>query len=234
MLANLMFPILCISCGKTWEYLCSDCKKKLQAHPEICPVCHNFSQDYRVCKSCSFSSPIQWLIIWFAYQSFLKKLIISLKYKHQKTVADFLVHRLSLVLQTNSVFNELTPENTIFTYVPSHWYRRYFIKWYNQSMILSKNLADIIGFPFADILKKIKHTKSQVKLNKTKRAENIRNKFILKENLSWEINLNKIKYIFIVDDITTTGSTIFELANVIKRKYPDMNIRWLVVGRHTG
>ena len=43
------------------------------------------------------------------------------------------------------------------------------------------------------------------------------------------IDMQKIKYIFIVDDITTTGSTIFELAKVIKKEYPKINVRGLVV-----
>lgn len=232
MLANLLFPITCVSCNKAGEYLCKDCRKKLVAHPEICPICHRYSPHYRVCPECVSWVPIQGLIVAFSYQTFLKKLIIGLKYKHQKSIVDFLVQRLFLTLQTNEVYSKLTPENTILTYVPSHWYRRYFIKGYNQSLILAKKLSEISGFPFVEMLKKTKHTKSQVKLDRSQRQKNIENKFILDEkNISKEVLKNK-KYIFIIDDITTTGSTILELAKIIKKRYPAITIRWLVAGRH--
>lgn len=232
MLVNLLFPITCVSCNKTGEYLCRDCRKKLVAHPEICPICHRYSSHYKVCLQCFSWTPIQGLIVAFSYQSFLKKLIIWLKYKHQKSIVDFLVQRLYLTLQTTEVYERLTPENTILTYVPSHWYRRYFIKWYNQSLILSKKLSEISWFPFVKMLKKTKHTKSQVKLDRKQRQKNIENKFIFDEkNISEEVMVNK-KYIFIIDDITTTGSTILELAKIIKIRYPHINVRWLVAGRH--
>lgn len=108
-LINFFFPTTCINCGKTGEYLCSNCKTTLTPHPEICPYCHKTSQFYQTCLDCRISpyNALEGVIIPFSYTDTIKQLITKFKYKHQKDLVDFLVNRLIIILQTNEKLNTL-------------------------------------------------------------------------------------------------------------------------------
>lgn len=228
---DLLFPKFCIGCRETWEYLCSDCKKSLISHPDICPYCHRFSRNFETCIDCKCEkwNFLNWLIIWFSYKDLLKKLILALKFYHKRDIWDFLASRLELAILSNQYFHDKM-DRIIFSRVPSHRYRRYFVKWYNQSEVIAKILAEKIGVKCVDVMKKIKYTSSQTGLNREKRLKNLTNAFELKELGG----LDNQSILIFVDDITTTGSTINELAKVIKTQLSNTEIWWLVVGRHMG
>lgn len=105
-LIDLLFPKLCIGCQSAGDYLCSQCKKTLQPHQELCPVSHRFSQDFAVHLDYRHEVAYQGIAIGFAYHDLLKKLILQLKYYHRYDVASFLVDRLSLVIQTNQTLQK--------------------------------------------------------------------------------------------------------------------------------
>lgn len=226
---DLLFPRFCIGCKENWEYLCIDCKKSLISHPEICPYCHRFSKNFETCIDCKCEkwNYLNWLIIWFAYRSLLKKLILALKFYHKRDIWEFLASKLELAILSNQYFHGRM-DRIIFSWVPSHRYRRYFVKWYNQSEILAKLTAKKLGVKYMDVMKKIKHTSSQTGLNREKRLKNLDNVFELKDL----DGLNNDSVLIFVDDITTTGSTINKLAKVVKDKLPKIEIWWLVVWRH--
>lgn len=69
------------------------------------------------------------LVVGFSYQKALKKLILKLKFYHKKDVGNFLSERLALLVQTNHVLSQYLMEGKlIVSFVPSHWYRHYFVK----------------------------------------------------------------------------------------------------------
>lgn len=232
-LINQLFPKQCINCSSVGAYLCKDCKRKLLPHPEICPYCHKVSKDYVTCIDCRTdkNNYLEGIMIPFAYTDIIKKLIIKLKYFHKKDISGFLWERLSIALQINETFQRHTAYNKVFiTYVPTHRYREHFIKGYNQSKILAKKLSEQTHIPRKSISKKQKHTKTQASLDRNSRLNNLKNVFSLIKNLSLLGN----ETLLIVDDITTTGSTINELAKLVKNHYPKIKIRWAVLGRHIG
>jgi ComF family protein len=227
---NIIFPKECLTCSKTWEYLCKECRKELYPHPELCPNCHKNSPNYKLCIQCKIEFKNQffyeWIIVWFRYKNILKKIILKLKYYHKKDFWEFLAERLKyLVLINPEIQNE---KNIILTSIPSYWYRKYFVKWYNQSEILCDNLKNILNIPYIKICKKIKNTKSQTELKRNKRLNNLEWSYgiINSTNLKWN------ESIIILDDITTTWSTINEMAKTIKQKYPKIKVWWLVIWRH--
>ena len=230
---NFLFPKHCINCSQPWEYLCFDCKKKLISHPEICPYCHTYHRFYQTCFTCKNkkNNYLSWLIIGFIYDKTLKTLILKLKYFHKKDIADFLAQRLFLVIQTNQLLHYQTnvlKEEILISYVPSHRYRKHFIKWYNPSQVIAKLLAKKLRLNLIKIVKKTKQTQQQVKLTKSQREENLKNSFeiIKHKNLKWN------ETIILIDDITTTWSTLNEIAKTIKKEYPQISIWWAVLWRH--
>lgn len=224
-LLNLIFPKICFSCKKTWDYLCKNCKKTLESHPYICPSCSKNQNNFWVCARCRDTKYFDWAIIWFNYKWILKKLLINLKYYHKKDVWEFLAQRLFLVISAEKISEN---SKIILTYVPSHWIKTLFTRGYNQSEILAKNLAQISWYKFKSIFKKTKYTKSQVWLDRAKRLENQTWSFAL----SPDIKLDWDETIIIVDDILTTWTTLNQLAKTIKNIYPNIKIWWAIVWRH--
>ncbi len=239
-LIDVLFPRQCTICWITGAYLCKKCKKKLDPHPEICPYCHRYSKDYLTCIECrgNKDNHLEGIIIPFAYTDILKKLIIKLKYFHKKDISTFLIDRLVLALQANESFQKkidyfefwILNSELIISFIPSHRYRHYFIKGYNQSEVLAKKLSKILDRKMVSIAKKQKHTKTQASLDRNGRLHNLKNAFSLTKNTQLQGN----ETLLIIDDITTTGSTINELAKVIKYHYPNIKIRWAVLWRHIG
>lgn len=98
---------------------------------------------------------------------------------------------------------------------------------YNQSEILAKSLSKKFnppaiafgkadggqGFATQNLLERTRDTKTQFKLSKSEREENMRSAFKIKNSKFNFRNAN----IFLVDDIVTTGVTLKEAANVMKR-----------------
>lgn len=230
---NTIFPRHCIICETQWAYLCTPCKKTIQPHPEICPYCHKYSKDYTTCRDCCVQHKphVEGIIIPFIYTKVIKTLIIKLKYFHKKDIASFLAKRISIALSTNTTLREQIQQQdhqTYITFIPSHRRRKYMTKGYNQAEILAKNISAEIQIPYITIANKYTYTKTQASLKRQGRLQNLHNVFHLHKNL-W---LKGNETILIIDDITTTGATIYELAKTIRAMYPKIHIRGIVIGRH--
>ena len=228
---DLIFPKQCVGCDKVWNYLCKDCKKKLQPHMEICPFCHKYSKNYVKCVDCGMdkNNALDGIVVPFSYSGFLKKIILKLKYYHKRDVVDFLIDRVVLAIYANNdLMKKIEEWSIVISWIPSHWHRRYFVKWYNQSYLLAKDFAKKMSIDYKKFLKKSKNTKSQASLDRKGRLKNLKNVF----DFDWDISfLNKTKTIVLVDDITTTGSTMNEVAKLIKHKFPNISVWWVVLGR---
>lgn len=229
---EIIFPALCVWCEKEtlWVYLCSDCKKEMIPHPEQCVLCHKASPNYSLCYTCKEHAPLEWVLICFQYTSHIKKLILWLKFSHRYDIAPFLAQRLSLLIQTHPPLSKaMRSSSLIITSVPSHRRRRYFVKGYNQSELLAKHLARFLEIPFFKLTKRVKHTRSQTSLWRKQRLTNLIGAF---SNMSSQASDLKEKTILIVDDITTTWSTLMHVATQIKKDNPTCSVWGWVLGRH--
>ncbi len=83
---------------------------------------------------------------------------------------------------------------------------------YNQSIVLANLIAKQLKINVdTESCKKIRHTEPQMGLNAKQRYRNIKNAF----NYS---NRSDYQHIVLLDDVITTGSTVSELARIIKRE----------------
>ena len=244
MLLDLLFPRECVGCHQEGTYLCQDCKKSLYAHPEMCPFCHKESKNFQTCFVCKAQgNAVEGIIIGFSYQDLMKKLILKVKFGHKRDIVPFLAERLALLVQTNSSIyppargegakreGGYVPHPQLFlSFIPSHRRRKYLEKGYNQSELLAKELANQLGLPIVTLAKKQKYTTSQLKLKRAERTKNLKSAFVPHQ---LEQLPRGAKVIF-VDDVTTTGSTILEIAKTIKRERVDVKIRGAVLARNMG
>ncbi len=225
-----IFPPVCVWCHNQWAYICWLCKKKLLLHPEICLVCKKPNNDFFIHRWCGLvsKSSLVWCVIVFCYYSLIKKILLKIKYSHRRHYLSFLVSQSALLLRAHCVYvNDMTCTNTIITWVPSHWRRHYFIKWYNQSTMIAKALATELWYQYSDITRKVRHTWSQVWRTRQQRQQNVSDVFFCHKTLP-----KNVEYIIICDDVTTTGATLQALAFAIQQVNPHVRIRWCAVARH--
>ena len=107
-------------------------------------------------------------------------------------------------------------------------WRKYYEKWYNQSELLAKLLAKELWIPMLKLASKKNYTVSQLHLNREERKKNLRWVFYV-QDLSL---VPKESTILLVDDVTTTGSTLSELAKTIHEVRNDLDFWWTVVARN--
>lgn len=234
-LVDFVFPVTCVGCEKSGEYICISCRQKLIPHQEFCNICHKPSDDFVVHRMCCDKVYYEGIIILWEFTSLIKKIIYKLKFFHRYNTVEFLAQKLWIWIQTNGVLAKVVEKAEVaekvksiyISYVPSHWWRRYWVKWYNQSELLARRLSEISWIPFIDIWNKVKYTKSQVKLSRSERLLNLVGVYRLWDGLT----LSGSETIIIVDDISTTWSTINQLAKTIKERYENVMVRLIVLAR---
>lgn len=179
-LVDWIFPKECLKCGTLGEYLCFECKKTLIPHPELCPSCHRNSAGFALCSACRAEEKmaLEGIIVGFSYEKWLKKLILKLKFYHKRSVGDFLAQRAELMILTHEKLSlALESGDLVLSWVPSHRWRHYIEKGYNQSEVLAKAIAQRIGSRCLLLAKKSKSTVSQLKLKRAERIDNLKGAF---------------------------------------------------------
>lgn len=83
---------------------------------------------------------------------------------------------------------------------------------YNQSRLVAEELSRLSGIPVLDAVTKIHETGPQKALGRMEREKNLEGCFHVSDRKGV-----KNKHLLIIDDTLTTGSTVSELATVLKR-----------------
>ncbi len=83
---------------------------------------------------------------------------------------------------------------------------------YNQSRLIAGELSRRSGIPVLDAVTKLRETGAQKALGRTEREKNLEGCFHVADRKGV-----KNKNLLIIDDTLTTGSTVSELATVLKR-----------------
>lgn len=194
---NFVFPLSCVECKQHGTSLCSKCLSKISFS--------NASIDKNIYSLFDYKHPT------------IKKALWELKFKNNKSVVQplalSLYDKILEELQELEIFHNFT--NPLLIPIPLSK-KREKSRGYNQSELLCKELAliDSVSFKLcADVLYKPVDTKQQTKTHsKSERKNNLRGCFSVK-------NEEKIKggNIILIDDIVTTGTTIFEAKKVLKQ-----------------
>ncbi len=98
---------------------------------------------------------------------------------------------------------------------------------FSVSGLIAKKLSNKLNIPVLEMITKTKDTQKQATLDRKERTKNLKNAFKIVDNLDY--NFGKKEVLWIVDDITTTGSTIYECAKIIKKEYPFLKIYGIVI-----
>lgn len=97
--------------------------------------------------------------------------------------------------------------------VPLHW-RREWSRGYNQAEVIAEGLSAAMEVPVrTDILYRRKATKTQTKLDVEAKARNVAGAFEA-------IHRDGLNHIILVDDLFTTGATLFACFSALRAAYP--------------
>lgn len=214
---DTLFPLTCLSCRQEGLLLCDQCLAKIPFQLEQhCPICeHHSTPAGRTCLACCTRSSLDGMLVATSYQSrIISHAIHCFKYRF----AESLHEPLGKILVNALSHSELTLPDLILP-VPLHPRR---LRWrgFNQSWLLAQYLAEHLtpGFSISTtesslIRQRYTHPQAQVKKHAA-RAQNIRGAFQVPKESRPEI---AGKNILLVDDVATTGATIFECAKALKK-----------------
>lgn len=148
------------------------------------------------------------LIFCGYWQDPLRRMILNLKYRRWRVLANYLVE-----LMVTS-YGLVEGKADIIMPVPLHWQRGW-SRGFNQAEVLALGVARRLQMRFANPLVRCRATQPQFGLTKTSRLANIEGAFALRAGRRGIING---KIIVVVDDVIATGSTIEECARVLRRE----------------
>ncbi|HEY6242022.1 MAG TPA: ComF family protein [Burkholderiales bacterium] len=194
----------CLLCGTESgsELLCAACANELPALAECCPRCALPSPGGAICGSC-LNDPRHFdgtLALW-CYEFPCDRLVQALKYRARLALAGFFASRLA---------SRSLPDVDLILPMPLHP-RRLAERGFNQSLEIARGLARHLGRPIAPRgVLRVRDTLPQTKLPYEERAKNVRGAFVCNLKLSGES-------VAVVDDVMTTGTTLNEVARILKR-----------------
>jgi ComF family protein len=194
---------------------CPGCNKKLSPNEE--PVCEECLSSLLVTDEEKLSSEYEknfgssnFVDDYFAAYIFeidktLQHIIHALKYKKQFKLGIFLGETVGEKVKTlNWPIDIIIP-------VPIHHLKKV-ERGFNQSDFIAMGLTNSLKIPNSTrIVKRIRHTETQTRLNMKERAKNVADAFKVRKPKKIEG-----KNVLLVDDVCTTGATILECAKMLK------------------
>ena len=192
---NLIYPNVCGICDK----VCKD---------NLCKKCEiNFKKIAKVRIDTYKNKNFTKHIYLFKYEGIIKERLIEFKFNEKPYIYKGFV---KFLIKNKKICSFLKSYDIIIP-VPIH-YNRKVTRGYNQSALISKEIAKILKINYVEkvLFKKI-NNKPQSTKNKAERKENVIGVYCLKN--AYKI---KNKKIVLLDDIYTTGSTVNECAKILK------------------
>jgi competence protein ComFC len=213
-LVDWLFPKRCVGCKRWGSYFCPECQTNIIQSDLVCPSCERASIGGRAHPLCKKKWGLDGLWSLGVYQDPLRKGVQELKYRLVRDINETLVNIIVEYWARYSpeFFEEIKkdPDSWVVVPVPLHPKRE---RWrgFNQSAEIGKVLASKMGLKYGEYLKRVRFTKPQVGLKGKARYLNTKGAFALTSRFTLPAN------ILLIDDVWTTGSTLKECGNTLKR-----------------
>ena len=196
---DILFPIECVECKKFGVWLCEECFEKIEINTkalEKLELIPSYLDGFLVATD------------W--KNQIVQDAVHKFKYNFSQELGEVLVNLILKKIKKIGLENFLK-ENVVIVPVPLHR-RRYAWRGFNQAELLAKIISEKTETEMdTKIIKRIKYTKPQVKQNRENRLKNLQKAFKIKKS-----TLGLPKNVLLIDDVITTGSTMNEMARVLK------------------
>jgi len=188
---EILFPKFCCGCGWIGSFLCDRCYGKLQFYTSPIKIDSNLRYLDLLQAAVHYHSPAV-------------ELIKTMKYQGVKDIGVACAQIIQL--------NLTLPKVDVIVAVPLHRQRRK-DRGFNQAEVIALKLSELIHRPYLNLLLRITNTPPQASLkNKKERLVNLSNCFVINQQIK-----NNCESVLLVDDVTTTGTTLNECAKVLKQ-----------------
>ena len=202
----------CVLCGDAVTRstsLCKPCQNDLPILGNTCNQCGiplESSHETQICGQCLQQPPaVDYTLSLYHYEAPIDYLITQLKFQQQlpyAAILGYLLEKFVLKMNVLDLPDALLP-------VPLHS-KRLVKRGFNQSLEISRPVANTMKLPILlNTVQRKRDTLMQVDLSAKERRKNVKNCFKLEK-------VPEYQHIVIIDDVVTTGSTINELAKLLK------------------
>ena len=216
---NWLAPHKCFGCKKTINKasaFCDACYLELPFQSRTCAQCGQIlaaETDY--CGRCINNPPFyDECFCPFEYQTPIKDLICALKYNDKAEYAKMIGRLLASEVKQNqtSLPDAIIP-------VPIH-ISRLRSRGFNQSKLIADQVGKELNIKVLNnVITKTKATPAQAQQSLINRKKALRNCFAMQKKLC-------AQNVAIIDDVVTTGSTVNEIAKILKKNGVDYIQVW--------
>lgn len=199
---DMLFPPQCAGCKLGGYILCPSCIAQIQPLPvPLCQLCSTPLSPMGTCKTCYYHRlHLSGLRAVGIFQQPLRGYIHALKYRGNTRLAQPLGNLLAQAYMTYSIQADMIVP------VPLHSEREH-QRGYNHACLLAQTCSAALGIPLhTDLLIRERSTLAQVDLNPRDRRQNVAGAFVCTPPFATGALLKR--RILIVDDVSTTGSTL--------------------------
>lgn len=188
---DLVFPAMCMQCGRVDAQFCDVCLHELENTP--------------VTIQLSDFDALDGLISTGIHDDILQSVVQALKYNRALHTAPTLAQRMTTALTSQDwQFDIIVP-------VPLHT-QRLRERGYNQAKVIADALANKLDLPCESAaLQKTEDTRSQVGLNRQERIQNVGAAFMADRTIIMG------RALLLVDDVYTTGATLNACAAIARQ-----------------
>ena len=210
-----LFVPCCVLCDAKTTMNMSLCEACLEDLPRIKDSCYRCGMPLKnkleiaLCGQCQLSPPpIDYLISSLEYAYPVGYLISQLKFQYQLSHAKIFSQLLLTKLET---YYKQSAMPEIIIPIPLHK-KRIRERGFNQALEIARPIAKTLNIPLATrLIQRVKYTQAQSLLNAKERRKNLHNSFAITQAISAE-------HIVLLDDVVTTGATVYELAYLLKKQ----------------
>ncbi|HEV7280787.1 MAG TPA: phosphoribosyltransferase family protein [Pirellulaceae bacterium] len=216
---SLLFPMTCLLCEAadarpdpfgTNVCVCDGCRKTIRSGREAyCPRCGTYvpgvAGDPARCGACRKNALWRTCTALGEYRAPLREYVLRAKSPHGETVSRTLGSLAAFELSRESM-----RDVDAVCYVPTHWTRKA-LGHPNAAKAIAEAAAEALRRPTLHAaVSMIRIASKQGTLRGRERAANVKNAFAVRADLVAG------KRLLLVDDVMTTGSTVREIARVLK------------------
>ncbi|MGH2450722.1 MAG: ComF family protein, partial [Candidatus Limnocylindria bacterium] len=180
---DALVPPRCAGCGRPGAWFCIACRDACEPSRARLPA-----------------GPA--LVACGAHEGPLRAAIHALKYREERALScelgALVASRVAADLAVGIRLDVVAP-------VPLHPARRR-MRGYDQAALLAEVVGEATGLPVREALRRIRHSRPQVELDRAHRAASVRGAFVT------EAGALRGLRVALVDDVATTGATLAEAA----------------------
>ena len=221
---DIFLPRICLVCGRKLllneAHICLHCLADMpQTHfwsRSHNPMADRFNElsskdESLVGERYSYASAL----FFFEDDSPYRQILYDIKYNGNIAAGRYFGSMLGGRIGSSEIFSDVD----IVVPVPLHW-RRKWKRGYNQAEVIAGSIAAQLGVPLrADLLRRTRHTGTQTKLEIEAKKSNVLGAFEVSAKCISVLDPSP-KHILLVDDVFTTGSTLFACFKALRSVFP--------------